>query len=271
LPAFLAVQVPFVAGEARTIDFRNKRVLITGGARGIGYATARLFLEQGARVAINDLSTEAIEAAIDSLGRDNLVAAPGSVALATDCECIVERAIWDLEGLDVLINNAGVYVEASVDQTDEALWNEILDTNLKGAFFMSRAAMPHLRESCGTIVNLASEAGVVGSPNVSAYSASKAGIIGLTRAMAMELVPDVRVTCVCPSPTDTQIFERTAETLSDPEAYRASLVRYAPMRRMARPEEVAKAILFLASSDASFVTGTALMVDGGVTAGSAAL
>jgi len=257
--------------EGRYIDFRGKRVLVTGAARGIGYATARLFLEHGARVAINDLSPEAVDAAVTSLGKANLVAAPGSVALATDCECIVERAIWDLEGLDVLINNAGIYVEASVEQTDEVLWNETLDTNLKGTFFMSRAATPHLRESRGAIVNLASEAGVVGSPNISAYAASKAGIIGLTRAMAMELVPDVRVTCVCPSPTDTQIFERTAETLDDPDSYRASLVRYSPMRRMARADEVAKAILFLASSDASFITGTALMVDGGVTAGSAAL
>jgi NAD(P)-dependent dehydrogenase (short-subunit alcohol dehydrogenase family) len=267
----LAAHAPFDAGEARAIDFRNKKVLITGAGRGIGYATARLFLEQGAHVAINDLSSEAVDAAVVSLGKDDLVAAPGSIALAADCESIVERAIWDLEGLDVLINNAGIYVEASVDKTDESLWNEILDTNLKGTFFMSRAAAPHLRESRGAIVNLASEAGVVGSPNISAYSASKAGIIGMTRAMAMELVPDVRVTCVCPSPTDTPIFERTAEALSDPKAYRASLVRYAPMRRMARPEEIARAILFLASSDASFVTGTALMVDGGVTAGTATL
>jgi meso-butanediol dehydrogenase/(S,S)-butanediol dehydrogenase/diacetyl reductase len=244
---------------------------VTGAARGIGYETARCFLEQGAHVALNDLSPDAVDAAIVSLGKKNLVAVPGSVASVADCERIVADTVSGLGGLDVLVNNAGVYVEAPAARTDEALWDEIVDTNLKGTFFISRAAVPHLRESRGAIVNLSSEAGVVGSPNISAYAASKAGVIGLTRALAMEFVPDVRVNCVCPSPTQTRIFDRTAATLDDPDAYRAALVGYAPMQRMARPDEIARAILFLASSDASFVTGAALMVDGGVTAGSATL
>ena len=247
------------------------KVLVTGAARGIGYETARCFLAEGASVALNDLSPEAVDTAVASLGGKNVHAAAGSVAQVADCERIVAQAVRALGGLDVLVNNAGVYVEAPAAQTDETLWDEIVDTNLKGTFFMSRAAAPHLRERGGAIVNVSSEAGVVGSPNVSAYAASKAGVIGLTRALAMELVPTVRVNCICPSPTQTKIFDRTAETLADPAAYRAALAGYAPMQRMARPEEIARAILFLASRDASFVTGTALMVDGGVTAGSTTL
>jgi meso-butanediol dehydrogenase / (S,S)-butanediol dehydrogenase / diacetyl reductase len=246
-------------------------VLITGSGRGIGNATARAFLERGAAVAVNDLTLEAVRSAIAGLPAGRLVPAPGSVASPAGCAAIVAAAVEGLGGLDVLVNNAGIYREAPLEATDEALWDAVLDINLKGTFFMSRAAIPHLREARGAIVNLASEAGVVGTPNIGAYAASKAGVVGLTRALAMELVPTVRVTCVCPAPTDTRLFDETVETMPDRDAYFAALRNYTPMKRLAKPEEIARAILFLASDDASFVTGTALMVDGGVTAGSTAL
>ncbi len=251
--------------------FAGKRVLVTGAARGIGRAAVEAFLQEGATVAVNDLSGAAVDAAIASLGGKRLVAAPGSVGSVADCEAILRRAVEGLGGLDVLVNNAGLYREASIEVTDEALWDRIIDVNLKGTFFASRAAVPHLRESRGVIVNLASEAGVIGTPNVGAYAASKAGVIGLTRALAMELANAVRVTCVCPAPTDTQIFDDTAATIPNVDAYRAALRNYTPMKRLGKPAEIARAILFLASEDATFITGTALMVDGGVTAGSTAL
>jgi NAD(P)-dependent dehydrogenase (short-subunit alcohol dehydrogenase family) len=253
------------------VDLQGKRVLVTGSARGIGHATARAFLERGAAVAINDLTAEAVAGGIAALPEGRKIAAPGSVASPEGCGAIVAKAVEGLGGLDVLVNNAGIYREAALERTDETLWDAVLDINLKGTFFMCRAAIPHLRKSRGAIVNLASEAGIVGTPNIGAYAASKAGVVGLTRALAMELVSDVRVTCVCPAPTDTRLFEETVASLPDRESYFAGLRNYTPMKRLAKPEEIARAILFLASDDASFVTGTALMVDGGVTAGSTAL
>ena len=144
-----------------------------------------------------------------------------------------------------------------------------MNVNLKGLFITSRAALAELKRQKGVIVNIASEAGVIGTPAISAYSASKAGVIGLTRALAMELVPDVRVACICPAPTNTPLFDDILARVDDPAAYRKGLAAYTPLGRIAEPEEVAKAVAFLASSDASLVTGTALMVEGGVPAGKA--
>ncbi|MEE9302004.1 MAG: SDR family oxidoreductase [Alphaproteobacteria bacterium] len=251
------------------MQFDGKRVLITGSARGIGQATARVFLERGARVAINDLTEEAVTRSISELGGKGCAAAPGDIATVAGAEAVVAQAIERLGGLDILINNAGIFREASIEETDEAIWDATMNVNLKGLFFTSRAALAELKRQKGVIVNIASEAGVIGTPAISAYSASKAGVIGLTRALAMELVPDVRVACICPAPTNTPLFDDILARVDDPAAYRKGLAAYTPLGRIAEPEEVAKAVAFLASSDASLVTGTALMVEGGVTAGKA--
>ena len=251
--------------------FDGKRILVTGSGTGIGQATARVFLDEGARVAINDISTDVVERSIAELGVDGLVAAPGDLSSVSGAQAAVARALDGLGGLDVLINNAGIYREAPIGEIDEALWDAVMNVNLKGVFFASQAALPALKVSTGVIVNVSSEAGVIGTPLISVYSASKAGVIGLTRAFAMELVPDVRVACVCPAPTDTRIFDDALSKAEDPDAYRHSLAAYTPMKRIARPQEVAAAIAFLASADASLVTGTALMVEGGVTAGKASV
>ncbi|MCZ6721817.1 MAG: SDR family oxidoreductase [Proteobacteria bacterium] len=251
------------------MQFDGKRVLITGSARGIGQATARVFLERGARVAINDLTEEAVTRSIFELGGKGCAAAPGDIATVAGAEAVVAQAIERLGGLDILINNAGIFREASIEETDEAIWDATMNVNLKGLFFTSRAALAELKRQKGVIVNIASEAGVIGTPAISAYSASKAGVIGLTRALAMELVPDVRVACICPAPTNTPLFDDILARVDDPAAYRKGLAAYTPLGRIAEPEEVAKAVAFLASSDASLVTGTALMVEGGVTAGKA--
>lgn len=249
------------------MQFADKKVLITGSGRGIGQATARVFLERGATVAINDITEATVAASIKALGGERLVAAPGDISSVDGCAEIVASAVGRLGGLDVLVNNAGVYREATIEATSEAIWDLTFDINLKGMFFATQAAVPALRESGGVVVNLASEAGLLGNPMVAAYCASKAGVIGLTRALAMELAPNVRVTCVCPAPVDTNLFDTVLESADDSKSYVEGLAAYTPLRRMGRPEEVAKAIVFLASSDASLITGTALMVDGGVTAG----
>lgn len=251
------------------MDFAGKQVLITGASRGIGYATAKEFLARGARVAINGRSEQSVAAAIAELGEsERLVSAPGSVASVEGCESIVRTAIEGLGGLDVLVNNAGVCIDSTIDKTDEAIWDETVDVNLKGTFFCVRTALPALRATGGTIVNLASVSGLQGSTEGAVYSASKGGVVNLTRALAIELAPGIRVNCVCPGWVDTDMLRRDYVDLADdPAAAEREAMEEAPLKRVASPEEIAKAIAYLASDDARFITGVALPLDGGISAG----
>jgi NAD(P)-dependent dehydrogenase (short-subunit alcohol dehydrogenase family) len=252
------------------MDFAGKLVLITGASRGIGYATAQAFLSLGARVAVNGRTEQSVANAISELGcGDRLVAAPGSVATVAGCESIVRAAVGGLGGLDVLVNNAGVSIDATIEDSDEAIWDQTLDVNLKGTFFCVRAALPALRESGrAAIVNMASVAGLQGSEEGAVYCASKGGVVNLTRALAMELAPSIRVNCVCPGWVDTDMLRRDYVDLADdPAAAEREAIEEAPLKRVATPEEIAKAIAYLASHDARFMTGVALPMDGGISAG----
>jgi NAD(P)-dependent dehydrogenase (short-subunit alcohol dehydrogenase family) len=251
------------------MGFENKSVLITGASRGIGKAAAREFLDLGARVAVNGRTEQSVAAALAELGGgDRLVAAPGDVGTVAGCEAVVNTAIDGLGGLDVLVNNAGVGRDSSIEESDEALWDLTLDINLKGTFFCSRAALGALRKSGGTIVNVASEAGLNGYGTLTVYGASKGGVVNLTRAMAMELAPEIRVNCVCPGYVDTDMVRRDyIDQSDDPVAAERAIEEDSPLNRMATPEEIGKAITYLASNDARFITGHALAMDGGSTAG----
>ncbi|MBW2294010.1 MAG: SDR family oxidoreductase [Deltaproteobacteria bacterium] len=223
------------------MDFAGKQILITGASRGIGYATAKEFLALGARVAINGRSEQSV---------------------------IVSAAIEGLGGLDVLVNNAGVCIDSSIEKTDEAIWDETLDINLKGVFFCIRTALPALRKNCGAIVNMASVSGLQGSTEGAVYSASKGGLVNLTRALAIELAPQIRVNCICPGWVDTDMLRRDYVDLADdPAAVEREAIEEAPLKRVATPEEIAKAVAYLASHDARFITGIALPIDGGMSAG----
>ena len=250
-------------------DFTDKRVLVTGGSRGIGRGTVEAFVEAGARVAVNGRTTESTAAAIAAMdGGERLFAAPGDVATTTGCEAVVGAATEGLGGLDVLVNSAGVDKHGRIEDYDEATWDWILDVNLKGTFFCIRAALPALRASKGNIVNLASDAGLIGQQGLTVYSASKGGVVNMTRAMALELAPDLRVNCVCPGYVDTDMVRRDGiEQADDPAAAEHAVINYAPLKRMATPGEIAAAILFLASDHSRFVTGAAFQIDGGSTAG----
>ena len=250
-------------------DFTNKRVLVTGGTRGIGNAVVHAFKEAGAYVAINGRTVDSVEKIINSISdNERLFAAPGDVGTVVGCEKAVNSAIEVLGGLDILVNSAGVGVDVSMEESDESLWDTTLSVNLKGTFFCCRAALGALRESGGNIINIASDAGLMGNPNSSIYCASKGGVVNMTRALALELAPEVRVNCVCPGYVDTDMVRRDwIDKGDDPASLEKMLCDYAPMKRMATPEEIASSVLYLATAESEFITGSALQIDGGSTAG----
>ena len=250
------------------MDFKDKRVLVTGASRGIGFEIAKSFLDAGARVAINGSSDASVAAAMEKLSDyEHTVAAPGNQGTVSGCEDSVQTAIDAFGGLDILVNNAGVGAGRPIADCDEAMWDAHCDVNLKGLFFCCRAALPELRKSNGNIVNIASDAGLMGVPGIVVYCGTKGGVVNMSRAMALEIAPDVRINCVCPGYVDTDMIRISAKKKPDPEAYWQKMIDYAPLKRIASTDEIAHAVMYLASDHARFITGTSLAVDGGATAG----
>ncbi len=245
------------------MSFEGRRVLVTGGSRGIGRATAQAFREAGAQVAVNGRTAESTADGIAAMGDDGLIAAPGDIGTVAGCEAVVGVALEAFGGLDVLVNSAGVAKARSIETCDEAFWDEVMDINLKGTFFCIRAAAAALRESHGSIVNVASTSGLSGDANLSTYCASKGGVVLLTKALSAEFAPEVRVNCVCPGWVDTDMAKVYINNSDDPAAARAEIDADSPMGRIARPDEIAASILYLASKAAGIVTGVVLPIDGG--------
>ncbi|MBN35402.1 MAG: bacilysin biosynthesis oxidoreductase BacC [Rhodospirillaceae bacterium] len=246
----------------------DKRALVTGGTRGIGRGIVEALLAAGARVAVNGSSAESTARAVGELDvGDRVVAAPGSVAEVAHCRAIMDAAVAGLGGLDVLVNNAGAGGGAALEDFTEELWDRVVDTNLKGTFFMIQAALPHLRESGGNVVNIASVNGMQGVVKSTAYGPSKAGVINMTKCLALELAPDIRVNAVCPGGVDTDMLQNLAIRMAGnvEDGYRM-LSEDCPQGRISDVSELALPVLYLASDAASFVTGSIHAVDGGETA-----
>lgn len=249
-------------------DFSGHVALVTGAARGLGFAIAQALLKAGATVAINDRSTESVRDAIARLGGGpNLIAAPADLATPDGPALAVTQAMQRGQ-LDFLVNNAAVNVEKPVAETDAAHWNTHLAVNLRAPFLATQAALPKLVAAGGAVVNIASELGLHAIANNVAYIAAKHGLISMTKAMAIELAPQrVRVNALCPGTMDTELMQDCAAASGDPATYYAAFNRYHPIGRLASPDEIAAFVLCLLSPAAAYMTGTAIPIDGGSTAG----
>lgn len=253
-----------------SFDYGDKTVLVTGAGRGLGFAIARAFHEAGATVFVNDRTADIVAAAISKLGGGNrLVAASADLATAAGAAAAVAPALAR-GSLDILVNNAAVNIERPIEKTDDALWDLHLAVNLKAAFFTVQAALPLFQSSRGSVINIASELGLHAIANNVAYVSAKHGLVTMTKAMAIELAPkNIRVNALCPGTMDTELMADCARDSGDPEAYYHAFKAYHPLNRLASPDEIAQFVLCLASPAAAFMTGSAVAIDGGSTAGRA--
>jgi 2-keto-3-deoxy-L-fuconate dehydrogenase len=234
------------------------RALVTGGASGIGRAAALRLQADGAQVAVLDLDVTGVE--------PPLIALQADVTDEAAVRAGVQEAVRALGGLDVLVNNAGIGAQGSVEDNDDDEWRRVFDVNVLGMARVARAAVPHLRRSeQAAIVQTSSIAATAGLPNRVLYSATKGAVLSMTLAMAADLVADgIRVNCVTPGTADTPWVQRLLDAAPDPAAERAALEARQPIKRLVSAEEVAEAIAYLASPAAGSTTGIALAVDGGM-------
>lgn len=244
--------------------FAGKTALITGGNSGIGLATARLFAAEGARVAILGRNEQTLAEAAESIGKDT-VTARLDVADVASIEPAVARVAERLGRIDVVFANAGIADSTPVGDTALAMFEKVLRTNLTGAFFTVQAALPYLRDGAAVVLNGSVHA-VLGAPGYAAYGSSKAGIRALTRNLAADLAPrGIRVNQVTPGATRTPIWSRLAPDVAAREQLERKIARGVPLGRLAEADDVARAVLYLASDDARTVTGTEIVIDGGAT------
>lgn len=245
----------------------DKVALITGGASGIGRATAILFAQEGAAVAIADINAglgQSVVAEIESAG-GRAVFIPCDVTRSEDCRLAVEKAVATFGGLHILFNNAGVIRRADVVHTTEEEWDRVMAVNVKSVFLMSKYAIPYMEKAGGgSIINTSSGWGLKGGGNAVSYCASKGAVANMTRAMAIDHGPrNIRVNAICPGDTDTPMLRDEARQLGQPEGDFLAESANRPLGRYAQPIEIARSVLYLASEAASYVTGAALVVDGG--------
>jgi len=258
---------------AETGNWRGKTVLITRGSGGMRRAIAARFVADGASLYLCDINRRALDEAARELGAGTAKAIEADVTQVADCARAINAAAGESGRLDLLINAAGIWTEGPSEAATEAEWDRVVDVNLKGTFFMCRYAIPHLEKTGGGIINISSDAGIIGSKGVAIYCASKGGVNLLTKSLARELAArGIRVNAICPCDVDTPMIEYQANTFGggDPEAYKRALLSIYPQgarARFATPAEIAAFVHFVASPEAAPITGACLSIDFGTTAG----
>lgn len=247
--------------------YDDKVVLVTGAGSGMGRAAALLFAERGARVAVADLRESAAQEVAAEIG-DRAVAVTMDVGVSASVRAGVAAAVAAHGKLDVLVNNAGMLMPGSSVALEEADWDRAFDVNVKSVYLVSRAAWSHLAATRGSIVNLGSINATVGMEGNIAYCTAKAAVVMMTKCMALDGARDgIRVNSVCPGWIRTPMTDGYFDAQPDPDAARAEVAGITPLGRLGRPDDIAQAILYLASDAAEWVTGTALVADGGITSG----
>lgn len=254
-------------GKSLTVRLKNKVAIITGAASGIGKATAFLFAEHGAKVVVADIDIHGGKATTAQIQAEANEAKfiETDVTIVSDTQNVVTQTIEAYGKLDILFNNAGIAMRLPVDELPEEDWHRCIDVNLHGVFLCAKAAIPAMRTNGGgSIINMSSIYGVVGADVRAAYVASKGAVTNLTRGMALDYAEDnIRVNCICPGFVETPLV---AGVIKTPDEYQKFADKH-PMRRLGQPEEIAYGALYLASDESAFVTGIALPIDGGYTAG----
>ena len=253
------------------MKLEGKVALITGGGTGIGEATGRRFVAEGAKICIVGRRAEQLQRVAESLPQGTVLTCPGSVTEPEDIERMVTKTLTIAGKIDILVNSAGVSERGSVTESDPAEWRKTIETNLVGPYLLMRAVIPHLiKNGGGSVINISSLGGMRSIPHTSAYSASKAGLIMLTQQAALDYGPDrIRCNVVCPGLVKTPMIEgpftSMAETIgSDLQSIYGAASKGVPLRRLAEPDDIAGSCSYLASDDSSYVTGVTLIVDGGV-------
>lgn len=249
------------------MTFRNRTVLVTGGSHGIGRATAIRFAEEGATVIVTDVERDAGHDVVDHV-RENGGAATFQALDVTDLDAferVVASVVEEHGGLDVLVNNAGVGKVGSFDETSVEDRDRIIEVNVNGVWNGCRAAVPSMSErGVGSIINMASTIGLSGGPRFATYAMSKAAVVNLSKSLAAELgYLGIRVNAICAARIQTRRFQGNVDRQEDPEAALQAIVEQQALRRVGRPEDVANGVVFLASEEASYITGHAMAIDGG--------
>lgn len=246
---------------------QGKVALITGAGSGIGRACAVAFAREGARVALAGRRRKPLEVTARQIGKSALVV-PGDVRKKSDTTRMVAQTVKRFGGLHILVNDAGVLIPGTAESLSEAQWDETFDTNVRGLWLLSRAALPQMRKAGGgSILNISSVLGLVGARARVAYAASKGAVTLLTKSMALDhAAENIRVNCICPGIVETEMVADFIRKAPDPEAARRARVGLHPLSRFGRPEDIAVLAVYLASDESAWVTGAALPVDGGYTA-----